>query len=161
VAAFRVVGRVEHAGKAIEREAYPQTLLGSSHTDRMHLRYGLISRAAVAPPLDCRLETTAKEITVALGEKVTIPVKVIRAPGTKGPIGVTIDGETVAVGTGWRTPLTLKDGQDEVMLELDVTGKRKPGTYGIVVSRSWAADLRAGRPGPCTELIIIHVKPQK
>jgi hypothetical protein len=161
VAAFRVVGRAERGGKVIEREAYPQTLLGSSHTDRMHLRYSQVSRAAVAPPLDSRLETPTKEITVVVGEKVTIPVKVIRTPGMTNPIGVTVDGETLAVGTGWRTPLTLKEGENEIQLTLEVTRERKPGTYGIVVSRSWAADLRAGRPGPCTELIIIHVKPQK
>lgn len=161
VASFRVVGKVEHEGKVIEREAYPQTLLGSSHTDRMHLRYSLQSRAAVAPPLDSRLETTAKELTVVIGEKVTIPVKVFRPAGATNSIAISVDGETVGAGSGWRTPQTLKEGENEVMLTLEVSRERRPGTYGIVVCRSWAADLRAGRPGPCTELIILHVKPQK
>jgi hypothetical protein len=159
---FRVVGRAVQGGREIVHEAYPQTLLGSGAIKRMHLRYSLVSRAAVAPPLDCRLETSVKELTVALGEKVTIPVKIIRTPGMKNPIGISVDGETIAASPSWRTPLTLKDGEDEVLLPLEVTGKaRKPGTYGIVVSRSWAADLRAGRPGPCTELIILHILPKK
>ena len=158
-AAFRVIGKVEHDGKVIERDAYPQTLLGSSHTDRMHLRYSPISRAAVAPALDSRLETPVKELTVAVGGTVTIPVKVRRAPGMKTPIGISIDGETVAVNSGWRAPLALKADEDEVNLTLEINRERRPGTYGIVVSRSWAADLRAGRPGPCSELIILHVKP--
>lgn len=160
-ATFRVVGRAAEGGREIVHEAIPQTLLGSGAIKRMHLRFSPVARAAVAPPLDCRLETTVKEVTMVMGEKATIPVKVIRAPGVKHPIGISIDGETPAVGTGWRTPLTLKDGETEVMLDLEVGGKRKPGTYGIVVSRSWSADLRAGRPGPCTELIILHVKPAK
>lgn len=159
LAAFHVVGKVVHDGATIEREAWPQTLLGSAHTDRMHLRYSQVARAAVAQPLDCRIEVGVKELTVEFGGKVTIPVKVIRAG--KNPIAISIDGETPAAGSGWRTPLTLKDGETEIALELDVGRERRPGTYGIVVSRSWAADLRAGRPGPCSELILLHIKPAK
>lgn len=160
-ATFRVVGRATQDGRVVEHEAYPQTLLGSGAIKRMHLRYSPVSRAGVAMPLDCRLETSVKELTVVIGEKVSIPVKIHRTPGATNPIGISVDGETPAAGTGWRTPLTLKPDETEVMLTLEVGGKRKPGTYGIVVSRSWAADLRGGRPGPCTELIILHVKPAK
>jgi hypothetical protein len=160
-ATFRVVGKAKQDGRVIEHEASPQTLLGGGAIKRMHLRYSTAARAAVAPPLDCRLETSVKELTVVMGEKVSIPVKVIRSPGVTHPIGISIDGETPAASTGWRTPLTLKQEETEVMLTLEVGGKRKPGTYGIVVSRSWVADLRGGRPGPCTELIILHVKPAK
>lgn len=158
IATFRVVGRVEQDGKVIERVAMPQTLYGSSHTDRMHLRYSPLARAVVAPPQDCWLETSVKELTVPLGGTVQVPVKVHRKPDAKGAIGISIDGETPAAGSGWRTPLTLKPDENEVTLSLEVKEKR-PGTYGIVVSRSWAADLRAGRPGPCTQLILLHVKP--
>jgi hypothetical protein len=159
LAAFRVVGKVVHDGTTIEREAWPQTLLGSAHTDRMHLRYSQVARAAVAVPLDCRIEVGVKELTVEFGGKVTIPVKVHRAG--KNPIAISVDGETPAAGSAWRAPLTLKDNENEITLELDVGRERRPGTYGIVVSRSWAADLRAGRPGPCSELILIHIKPAK
>ncbi|MBM3981814.1 MAG: hypothetical protein FJ304_16375 [Planctomycetes bacterium] len=98
-------------------------------------------------------------ITVKIGGKVTIPVKVVRAG--KNPIAISVDGETPAAGSGWRTPLTLRAAENEIEFELDVGRERRPGTYGIVVSRSWAADLRAGRPGPCSELILLHIKPAK
>lgn len=160
VADFRVIGRVEHNGKAIEHEAWPQTLLGSSHTDRMHLRYSPVTRAAVAPPLDSRIECGVKELTVKIGEKAILPVKVIRTPGMTNPISISIDGEAPAAGSAWRTPLTLKPDENEVQLPLEITAERRPGTYGIVVSRGWAADLRAGRPGPCSELILLTVKPK-
>ena len=88
-------------------------------------------------------------------------MKIVRAPGATNPIAISVDGETPAAGSGWRAPLTLKEGENEVQLVLEVGRERRPGTYGIVVSRSWAADLRAGRPGPCTELILLRVKAQK
>src|SRR5688500_17504459 len=40
VVPFRVVGRAEQDGVVLERTAQPLTLLGSSHNDRMHLRFG-------------------------------------------------------------------------------------------------------------------------
>ena len=158
LATFRVIGRVESDGKVIEREAWPQTLLGSSHTDRMHLRYSPVARAAVAPPLDSRVEAGVKEITVKQGDKAMIPVKVVRTPGMAAPISISVDGEAPGASSAWRTQLTLKADENDVQLPLEIGLDRKPGTYGIVVSRGWAADLRAGRPGPCSELILIHVK---
>lgn len=151
-----MVGRATQDGKVIERTAHPQTLLGSSHTDRMHLRYSPVARAAVAPPLDARLETTVKELTVVDGGTVNIPVKVFRSPAAKGAITLSVDGETVGASSAWRTQLTLKPDEAEVSVPLAVKGRR-PGTYGVVVSRGWATDLRSGRPGPCTELILLHV----
>ena len=158
LAPFRVVGRVQQDGKVIERQSQPLTLYGSSHTDRMHLRYSPQAYAAVAPPLDTRLETSVQELTVPADGTVQIPVKIHRLGSSKGDIGISIDGETVAAGCAWRTPLTVKADQTEVMLPLTVR-ERRAGTYGIVVSRSWSADLRAGRPGPCTPLILLHVQP--
>ncbi len=154
---FRVVGKVEQNGKIIERTANPQTLLGSSHTDRMHLRCSNQAWAAVAPPQDCWLETSVTELTVTVGSTVEIPVKVHRKPDLKTPISISVDGETVAASSAWRTPLTLKAVENDLQLPLQVK-ERRPGTYGIVVSRGWAADLRAGRPGPCAPLILLHVK---
>ena len=74
---------------------------------------------------------------------------------------ILFDQATLAEGGQLDDPATFVKRLNELMLTLEVGGKRKPGTYGIVVGRSWAADLRAGRPGPCTELIILHVKPPK
>ena len=91
------------------------------------------------------------------------PVKVHRRPGVKSDLAVSVDGPTIggAAGCGWAVPLALKPDQDEAKVRLTVAGKRKPGRYGIVVSRAWAADLRAGRPGPCTPIILLHVLPPK
>lgn len=157
LAPFRVIGRAEVDGKVLEREAMAQTLYGSSHTDRMHLRYSGQARAVVADYLDSWLETSVKELVVPQNGKVEVTAKLFRRPDTKGDLSISIDGETVGAGSGWRTPLTVKPDQSEVTLSLDVTGRR-PGTYGIVVSRGWAADLRAGRPGPCTPLILLRIQ---
>ena len=160
MAEFRVVGRVEETGRVIERTAHPQSLLGSSHTDRMHLRYTPVARAAVAPPLVARVETSVKALTVEAGGTVNIPVKVYRAAGAKTAATLSVDGETVAASSAWRTQVTLKPDETEVVIPMEVKEKR-PGTYGIVVSRGWATDLRAGRPGPCTQLITLHVTAAK
>src|SRR5262245_19695374 len=162
-ASFRVVGRVEQGGRVLERVAQPMTLYGSSHNDRLHLRFSSGARAVVTPPLDCRLEAPVKELTVRWGEPIEVPVKVHRRPGVKSDLAVSVDGPTIggAAGCGWAVPLALKPNQDEAKVRLTVAGKRKPGTYGIVVSRAWAADLRAGRPGPCTPIILLHVLPPK
>lgn len=157
---FRVVGRAEHDGKRIERVAQPLTLYGSSFNDRLHFRLSSASRAAVAPPLDCRLDTPVKELTAVVGGTVNVPVKVSRLGG-KAEIGITVDGETPAAGCGWRTPLTLKANETEVILPLEISRERRPGVYGVVVSRSWASDLRAGRPGPCTPLIRLRIEAAK
>src|SRR3954466_4284488 len=121
-APFRVVGRAENNGQALQREAQPETLYGSSHNDRMPLRFSPRAYAVVAPPLDCRLETPVKELTVALGGTVQIPVKVRRQPGVR-EIGIPVDGETPAAGTAWRTPLSLKAGEAEVALPMTVSGR--------------------------------------
>lgn len=158
VATFKVVGRAKQDGKVIEREAQPLTLYGSAHNDRMHLRFSPQARAVVAGHLDCSLETSAKELTGEIGGTVNIPVTVHRRADMKRDIGISIDGPTVAAATGWRTPLALKSDQNQVTLPLTINPETRPGTYGIVVSRAWAADIRAGRPGPCTPIIILHVK---
>jgi hypothetical protein len=158
VVPFRVVGRAKVDGKVIEREAQPLTLYGSAHNDRMHLRVSPQARAVVANYLDCWLETSAKELTGEVGATVNIPVTLHRRPDLKRDISISVDGPTVAAATGWRTPLALKPDQNQVTLPLTINPRTRPGTYGIVVSRAWAADIRAGRPGPCTPIIVLHVK---
>jgi hypothetical protein len=144
---FRVVARATHEGKTIEHAAQTTTLYGNSHNDRMFLRYSRGARAVVAPPLGCRLETSVTELTVPHGGTVDIPVRVEYFGEAKGSFGLGIDGSTVAAGTGWKAPTTLAAGQTEIKLPLTVSPEWRPGTYTIVVSRWWAADIRAGRPG--------------
>lgn len=156
-APFRVVGQAHEEGRLIEHEAHYLTLYGNSHNDRMFLRASPAARAVVAGPLDCWLETSVRELAVDQGGTVEIPVKLHRRPDAKSQIGISVDGPTVAAGSGWRPPLALADDQTEVLLRLEVSAEWPPGRYPIVVSRSWTADLRAGRPGPCTPLILLDV----
>lgn len=158
MAPFRVVGRATQDGRTIEHVAQPLTLLGSSHNDRMHLRESPVARAVVAPPLDTWLETSVQEIEVRRGQTVEIPVTVHRWPGAQKEVGVVVNGQTYAAGCGWSAPITLAATQTELRVPLSIT-EQQPGTYGIVVSRSWASDLRAGRPGPCTPLIRLRILP--
>ena len=159
IAPFRVVARASHEGKVIEHAAQTTTLYGNSHNDRMFLRYSREARAVVAPPLGCRLETSVTELTVPHGGTVEVPVRVEYLGEAKGSFGLGIDGSTVAAGTGWKAPTTLGAGQTEIKLPLTVSPEWRPGTYTIVVSRWWAADIRAGRPGPCTPAIKLTILP--
>jgi hypothetical protein len=159
VVPFRVIGRAEQDGRVIEHEAQYLTLYGSSHNDRMFLRVSPGPRAVVAPPLDCLLSTSVTELTVAHGGTVDVPVKVQRFPDKTGPIAIGIDGLTVAARCGLRPPVPLAPEQTELSLPLTVSTELKPGVYPIVVSRAWAADLRGGRPGPCTPLIRLQILP--
>lgn len=158
---FRVKGRALHEGKTIEREPQVQTLYGNSHNDRMFLRYSRGAQAVVAPSLGWRLDTSVTELTVPFGGTVEIPVKVERTGENKGDIGLAIDGTTVFAGCAWKAPTTLPSAQSEAKLALTPSVDWKPGTYTIVVSRSWASDLRSGRPGPCTPAIKLTILPPK
>jgi hypothetical protein len=161
MAPFRVVAKAMHEGKVIERVAQTMTLYGNSHNDRMFLRASRGARAVVAPPLDCRLTTGVTELTVSHGATVEVPVKVEYLGKPKGSFGLGIDGSTVAAGTGWKAPTTLAAGQTEIKLPLTVSPEWRPGTYTIVVSRWWAADIRTGRPGPCTPAIKLTIQEGK
>ena len=88
-----------------------------------------------------------------------IPVKVHRRPDAKADIALVVNGPTVSAGCGMHPPLPLKPDQDEVLIPLTLNPQAPLGTRGIVVARSWASDLRAGRTGPCTPLILLRVLP--
>jgi hypothetical protein len=158
LASFQVIGKVEQDGRVIERIAQPMTLYGNSHNDGMWLRASQQSRAVVAAPLDCWLETSVKEITAKPGQTVQIPVKVHRVGESKRGIGLVVNGPTVAANNGLGPPRSLKVDENEVMMDLKIEPSMPEGTRGIVVSRSWSSDIRAGRPGPCTPIILLHVK---
>lgn len=161
LAPFRVVGRAEQDGRVIEHEAQCLTLYGNSHNDRMWLRPSALARAVVAGPLDCWLETSVKELTVQHGGTVEIPVTLHRRENSSKDLGISVDGPTVSAGSGWRSPLTLKPDQNELLLPLQPPTDFPPGTYPVMVSRAWAADIRGGRPGPCTPVILLHILPKQ
>lgn len=156
---FRVIGKVHHEGKVIEREALYLTLYGNAHNDRMFLRASPGARAVVAGHMDAWPIADVKELTVTQGETVQIPVRFERNPGGKrANIGVVVNGPTVAAGCGLGPPVTLPADQDSLMVPLTISREMPVGTRGIVIARSWSSDIRGGRPGPCTPIILLHVK---
>ena len=160
VVPFRVVGKAVVNGKTLEHTAQTLSLLGSGHSDRMHLRYSRQAWAAVAPELECRLETTVQEVSGRPGETVQIPVKIHRAANAAKEIGLTVDGGAiVGASSSIQAPTPIAADQAEILLPLRIGPERQPGNYGFVISRSWASDLRHGRPGPCTPLVMLHVLP--
>jgi hypothetical protein len=162
VVPFRVIGKLVQDGKTIEKEAQYQTLYGNAHNDRMFLRSSPKAYAAVAGYMDAWPATEIKELTAAPGEAIKIPVKIQRKPGGKrGDIGVVVNCPTVAAGCALGPPQPVKADQDEHVLVLTLSPATRPGTIGVVVARSWSSDLRAGRPGPCTPLILLHVVGKK
>ena len=160
VVPFRVVGKSVVNGRIIEHTAQALSLLGVSHSDRMHLRVSRQAWAAVGAELDCRLETTMQEVSGRPGETVQIPVKIHRAASAAKETGLTVDGGMIVyAGCSIQPPTAIPADQSELLLPLRIAETRLPGNYGIVISRSWGSDLRSGRPGPCTPLIMLHVLP--
>jgi len=159
VAPFRVVGRIEQDGRVVEHEARYHTLYGHSHNDGMLLRESPAARAVVAPPLDCRLETTLTEITAHRGETVHIPVRIERLKDG-APLALVVNGSSSGVGCGMAPPMEVGATQDEFLLPLTIGPQATLGRRGIVVARSWASDFRSGRPGPCTPLIHLDIRPE-
>ena len=157
LAPFRVVARAEQEGRVLERAARVHTLYGNSHNDGMLLRASPGARAVVAPPLDCRLTTTVRQLTARPGETVQIPVKIERVK-EGSPLGLVVNGPTVAVNCGMAPPTRVGDEQTEFLLPLTISPQAALGKTAIVVARSWSSDLRGGRPGPCTPLIELDVQ---
>jgi hypothetical protein len=156
LAPLRVVGRAKVGDRSIEHEARYMTLYGSSHNDRMHVRGSPVARAVVCKALDSSVSTTVKELTVEAGQSAQLPVSVKRTGGN-APLGLVVNGPTPSAGCNWGPPLNLRPDQTEATLEIP-TRELPPGTYAITAARSWASDLRAGRPGPCTPLVLLHIK---
>jgi hypothetical protein len=156
-ASFRVIGRAQHAGKTLEREAQYGTLYGNGFNDRMLVRASPSARAVVAKPLDSWLDTPVTDLTAAPNTTVEIPLRIHRLDGKAAQLGLVVNGPTVSAGCGWNAPVSLPADGGEFRLPFAV-GDRERGTHTIVVARSWASDIRAGRPGPCTPLIQLHVK---
>ena len=156
---FRVVGKASIDGRTIEHSAQSLALLGNGHNDRMHLRLAKSAMAVVATELDCRLESSITELSGRPGETLEIPVTIERTASFTGEMGLTVDSETIHVACALQPPIQVEAGITEMRLPLHIPSDRAPGNYGIVVSRSWASDLRKGRPGPCTRLILLHVLP--
>lgn len=159
---FKVIGKIQHEGRTLSREAQYLTLYGNAHNDRMFLKPSPSARAAVAGYMDAWPIVDIKELTMTVGETVEIPVKIQRKAGDKpGPLSVIVNTWTVAANCGIGRPVPMRADQDTLMLPLTIAPGTALGTRGIVVSRAWSSDVRGGRPGPCSPLITLHVKDKK
>jgi hypothetical protein len=143
----------------MEREALCMNLYGNSHNDRMHVRSSQQPRAFVCDYRDSWLETPATELRGTDGDTIQIPVKVHRQKDSTVTLGLVVNGPTPSAGCGWSAPITLPADATEFTVPLKLT-ERPPGTYSIVVARSWASDVRVGRPGPCTPAIKLEILPK-
>ncbi len=156
VVPFRVVGRVRHEEKVIERVSYPLTWFYTSDTG--FFRVSPQSRAAVAKPKGPWLESTLEELTVRQGENSTIPVRVHGDPAIMEiPLVVNL-AESIQCNLGTPATIPVKDGIAKVPL-VD-TARLPVGTFAITVAQTWRSDIRIGMPGPCTRIIRLHVEPK-
>lgn len=162
---FRVVGRAKDGERDIVHEAHYLTLLGNGHNDRMHVRAGSERAwAAVAEPLDFRLETSVTELSGKPGEALSVPVTIHRLPTTDGKqrqLSLVVNGPTPSAGCGWSSPVSVPDTANEFTITFNVSAEYPPGDYWLNVARGWASDLRAGRPGPCTQMFLLRLKPKE
>jgi hypothetical protein len=162
---FRVVGKAKLGEREIVHEATYFTLLGNSHNDRMHVRAGSEQAwAAVAEPLDFRLETSVTELSGKSGETLNVPVVIHRLPTADGKprqLGLVVNGPTPSAGCGWSSPVSVPDNANEFTVSFTIPADYPQGVYSLNVARSWASDLRAGRPGPCTGMFTLRILPKE
>lgn len=152
---FRVVGRARIGDKTIERVAQPMTLYYSSDTG--FFRITPVSRAVVAKPQGPWLSATSREFTVTAGGTVDIPVNVHGLQGETS-LALVPNAGMINVGCGLNAPRTVSVDGGIAKLPLTVSNElMPPGTYDVIVARSWRSDIRIGMPGPCTPPIRIHV----
>ena len=158
MASFRVFAVGQAKDQTVRREARYLTLYGNSHNDRMHVRPTEQARVIIANPLDCQITSEVRELRGKVGQTLEIPVNIQRLPGAQGSLGLVVNGPTPSAGCGLGAPVTLPNGVERFNLPLTLP-ELPPGRYSVVVARSWASDLRNGRPGPCTPLIDLHIAP--
>ena len=155
VVPFRVVGRARFGDKTIERVAQPMTLYYTSDTG--FFRITPVSRAVVAKPQGPWLSATSREFTVSAGGTLDIPVQV-HGPDVEASIALVTNAGMINVGCGLNAPRTVAVEGGIAKLPLTVSNDQMPpGSYDVVVARSWRSDIRIGMPGPCTPPIRIHV----
>lgn len=156
VAPFVVKGTATVNGQKLERFAQPVTLYYSSDTG--FFRVSPQARAAVTLPHGPRLEAMANELTVTQGEsgKLSVRLHGFNEPMQTTVVNLSTNGVSSTLGTP--QALAVKDGIVEVSVS---TENLHAGTHCIVVSGRWGADIRGGMPGPCSQIVRLHVKAKK
>jgi hypothetical protein len=154
LAPFRVVGRAKVGDATIQRVALPLTMYMTG--DRGQYRPTPQARAAVAEWTGPWLEAEAKELTVARSGTVQLPLKVHQAGEAKSlPVVVNLTTNGVRCNLGSPQTLPINDGRINVVVRPEESFPI--GTHGICVALGWGSDIRVGMPGPCTQLVKLHV----
>ncbi len=154
LADFRVVGRATVGQKHIERTAYPLTLYYTSDTG--FFRISPTARAAVTRLQGPTLAAEVTEVTMHLGEKAMIPIRVAEG-GEAKELSLNANVCSNGVASSWGSPQTLPIQDGRIIFPLQVPDGLTPGTYPLVIARSWGADIRVGMPGPCTPTIKLTI----
>jgi len=153
IAPFVVKGVATLNGQKVERFAQPITLYYSSDTG--FFRVSPQARAAVTLPHGPRLEALANELTLTQGEygKLSVRLHGYNEPMQTTLVNLSTNGVSSTLGTP--EALSVNNGVVEVKVS---TENLHPGTHCIVVSGRWGADIRGGMPGPCSQIVRLHVK---
>jgi len=150
---FRVVGRAKAGDGVVECTAQPLTAYMGS--DRQICRVSPTLRAVVARDLGLRLAAEVRELTVPQGQKGEVAVRVDAASAIDVlPVSVNLAGTGFKANLGVQQKLPVKDGAVRVPIACD---NLPAGRYAIVVALAWDSETRKGRPGPCTEVILLNV----
>lgn len=154
LAEFRVVGRAKVGKNVLERMAYPLTLFYTSDTG--FFRISPTARAAVTRGQGPTLAAEVTEVTLKLGEKGMVPVRVVNG-GESMELSLNANVCSNGVASSWGSPQTLPIHDGRILFPLQAPDGITPGTYALVIARSWGADIRVGMPGPSTQTIKLTV----
>lgn len=154
LAEFRVVGRAQVGEKRREHVASPLTLYYTSDTG--FFRVSPTARAAVTRWHGPTLAAEVSEVTIKLGEKQMIPVRVTDAGEIK-ELSLNANVCSNGVSSSWGSPVTLPIQDGRILFPLQVPDGLTEGTYALVIARAWGADIRVGMPGPSTPLVTLRV----
>jgi hypothetical protein len=62
------------------------------------------------------------------------------------------------VASSWGSPQTLPIQDGRILFPIQAPDGITPGTYALVIARSWGADIRVGMPGPSTQAITLTIE---
>lgn len=148
---FRVVGRLRTESGVLERTAQPLNMYELNFLSRP----SSTALAVVARPRGFWLETDMHEVTAQVGQTVEVPVRVAGVkPGDD--ISLVVNRFHYGVASSMGVPQTFAPAET-IRVPLTIPPELAPGTYGIVVARTWRSDVRVGLPGPCTPVIRLVV----
>lgn len=156
---FRVTGTLRTEAGEVTQYARPLTLYQEfGHQFRISSQ----ARSVVAPRNGPWLEVESGELALSAkpGDEVKVPLVIHYPPGSEGAeVGVVANRIAAAHHKyDLNAPVTLKPGVQQTMLTVKIPASAKGETVEFLVARAWRSDVRAGLPGPCTQLIRVDLK---